>query len=101
MEKHNFTYEQIKEIYKFLSWINLCNNEIGSNCEVDAITYYKDRYGNFYASYIMHDFISNSASLEYVEIDREGFKTDLTTRYENKNDIAIKLSRYEEIKLND
>jgi len=62
---------------------------------------FKDKYGNFYASYCLHGFMSGStsSSLEYIEIDREGNRTDLATRYDNKSDIALKLSRYQEIKL--
>lgn len=101
LQEQNFTYEQLKAIYSFLEWVNTCNNELGSNCNVDALQLYKDNYGNFYASYFLNSFNQNGlvSSLEYIEIDREGEKTNLTNRYDNTADIAIKLSKYEEIKL--
>jgi len=101
LQEHNFTYEQLKSIYTFLEWVNNCNNELGSNCNVEALQLYKDNYGNFYASYFMNSFNQNGlvSSLEYIEINREGEKTNLTGRYTNTADIATKLSRYEEIKL--
>lgn len=99
--EQNFTEAQFKRIYEFLDGINVMNNNLRSNSKVDGLQMFKDKYGNFYASYCLHSIGSDGmvSSLEYIEIDREGDKTDLSTRYPIKADIAIKLSRYEEIKL--
>ena len=101
MNLNDFTQEQITAIYSFLTWVNECNKGIGSDCKVDGLQMFKNKYGQFYASYFIHGFTQDGqvSSLEYIEIDRDGMKIDLSTRYPNKADIAKKLSRYEEIRL--
>jgi hypothetical protein len=99
---NDFTPEQIIKIHELLEWIGECNG-IGSDCKVDGIELFKDKRNNFYASYAFHSYSERgpSAELAYVEINREGERIDLTKKYENTSDIAIKLAKLEKIKLTD
>jgi hypothetical protein len=97
----NFSQPQLNKIFSFLEGVNMVNNDFRSNKKIDGLQVFRDKYGNFYASYCLHFVGSDGivSSLEYVEIDRLGDQTDLSTRYPNKADIAIKLSRYDQITL--
>jgi hypothetical protein len=101
LQDQNFTISQFNEIYKFLQWVNLCNNELGSNCSIDSLRIYKDKYGNFYASYFLNNFTQDGSlySIGYIQINKEGERINLAKRYDNSGDIAMKLAKYDEIKL--
>jgi hypothetical protein len=95
----NLPIKQLLVIQESLEAINKTNNDFRSSKKIDGLQLFKDKNNNIYMSYCLHYVNGDGpdSSLEYFMIDSTGNKTNLSLVYQNKSDIALKLSRYDEI----
>lgn len=95
----NLPIKQLVAIQESLEAINIVNNDFRRSKKIDGLQLFIDKENNVYMSYCSHYVTGDGpdSSLEYFMIDSKGDKTNLSLVYQNKSDIALKLSRYDEI----
>ena len=101
LDEHGFTQPQLETVFDLLSSLNTYMNTPTESGRVEALQVFKDRKGNFYSSYFFHGVRGGErvSQTEYFQIDREGNKIDLSTVYNQKSDIAHKLTNIRFISL--
>jgi len=95
----NLPIKQLLVIQESLQAINYVNNDFRNSKKIDGLQIFMDKNQNIYMSFCSHYVTGDGfdTSLEYFMIEPNGNKTNLSLVYQNKSDIALKLSRYDEI----
>jgi hypothetical protein len=95
----NLPIQQLLVLQESLEAINNVNNDFRSSKKIDGLQLFIDKNNNIYMSFCSHYATGDGpdSSLEYFMIEPNGNKTNLSLVYDNKSNIALKLSRYDEI----